>query len=188
VRTKPYTIKVNHRFHPVILKYFAALILSAAVGFITTSALAADSRSINLSVTTHLGDTQSFRDGDIVSFYVSLDKDAYLIIIYQDARGQLSVLLPNPLYPDNFFRAGLFVPIPNEHNPFQFRITPPFGKETLWVFASDKPLEDASPVLSQLNGSLASVRNTINQQCRKQKAVCEEASLGITTTAARPKQ
>lgn len=165
--------------------------MGAAVLFMLTGAWSANAQPFNLTVTTHLGDKQNFREGDLVSFYVSLDKDAYLTIFYQDAGNQLSVLLPNTLYPQNFFHAGLFIPIPNEQNPFQFRITPPFGKETLWVFASDKPLfnasSDASSDISPLTGSIKSVRNTIHQRCRKRDAQCEEASLGITTTAAKPK-
>jgi hypothetical protein len=165
-------------------KRFAAFVTGAAVLFMMAVAWPAHAKPFNLSVTTHLGDKQSFREGDLVSFYVNLDRDAYLTIVYQDAGGQLSVLLPNTLHPENFFHAGLFIPIPNEQNPFQFRITPPFGKETLWVFASDKLLFNASSDESPLTGSISSVRSTINQRCRKRDAQCEEASLGITTTEA----
>jgi hypothetical protein len=178
---------VIQRLYFRTLQYFTTLATGAVVLLMMAGSWSANAQPFNLSVTTHLGDKQTFREGDLVSFYVSLDKDAYLTILYQDAGGQLSVLLPNTLHPENFFRAGLFIPIPNEQNPFQFRITPPFGKETLWVFASDKSLFDASSDKTPLAGFITSVRNTINQRCRKRNAQCEEASLGITTTAAKPK-
>ena len=155
-----------------------AIILLATFCLVLPKTYAANNKPINLSITTHLGDEQNFREGDVVSFYVSLEKDAYLAIVYQDAGGQLSVLLPNPLVADSFFKAGWFIPIPNAQNPFQFRITAPFGKETLLVFASDKPL----PSLHS-GTTIASARDTIKKHCRKHNAVFEEASLSITTTA-----
>jgi hypothetical protein len=161
-----------------IYKYIGAIVAVATVCTLLNSALATNNKPINLSITTHLGDEQTFREGDIVSFYVSLEKDAYLVIVYQDASDQLNVLLPNALHANNYFKAGWFVPIPNEQNPFQFRITAPFGKETLWVFASDKPVPPPT-----LPTTVASVRETIKKHCRQHNAVYEEASLSITTTA-----
>lgn len=158
----------------------AGIALITAAGL---SALAADSRTIDLSVTTHLGDAQTFVEGDMVSFYVSLDTDAYLSILYQDAGGGLEVLLPNALYADTFFKAGLFIPIPDEQTPYQFRVTAPFGRETLWVFASDIPLPSLS---SNHTGPLAitSVRGTFEKHCRERNAAFAQTSLTIETKAA----
>ncbi len=157
----------------------AAIVVLAAFCLILTNTHAVDNQPFNLSITTHLGDEQTFREGDMVSFYVSLEKDAYLAIVYQDASDQLNLLLPNPLLPNSFFKAGWFVPIPNAQNPFQFRITEPFGKETLWIFASDKPF----PSLPSTGATIVAVRDTIKKHCRKHNAAFEEASLSITTTA-----
>jgi hypothetical protein len=179
---------VNHRFPSAIFTPIAVLIVSAAMGLMAVTTQAANNRPFNLSVTTHLGDTQSFLEGDIVSFYISMDQDAYLTILYQDAGGQLSVLLPNSLYPDSFFRAGLFIPIPNEQNPYQFRITAPFGKETLWVFAADKPIPGITAESTPFSGSIQSVRSTFKNLCRQHHAACEESSLDIKTTATTPNQ
>ncbi len=38
---------------------------------------------ININITTHLGDHQTFMEGDVISFFLSLDKDAYLLVIYE---------------------------------------------------------------------------------------------------------
>jgi len=157
--------------------------LYVALSLLSTGATA--NQTINLSVTTHLGDTQSFREGDMVSFYIGLEKDAYVTIVYQDASDRLSVLLPNALHPNSFFQAGLFIPIPDDRNPFQFRITAPFGTETLWVFASDKPLPPlSSSGTTSLTDTISSLRNSLKEHCRKNKALFEEASLSIKTTAA----
>ena len=143
----------------------------ATLCMVTVSALPAGDKPFNLSLTTHLGDGQTFRDGDIVSFYVSLDHDAYLLFVYQDAGDRLNVLLPNALHPDNYFKAGLFIPIPNEQNPFQFRISAPFGTETLWVFASDQPFPSHNSQktpngASVLTGNLKTLRGAIQQHCQ----------------------
>ena len=163
----------------------AAIILYVAFCLLNATAIEAKNPKINLSVTTHLGDTQSFREGDVVSFYVSLEKDAYITVVYQDAGDRLNVLLPNALHENNFFTAGWFIPIPNEQNPFRFRITPPFGKETLWVFASDKPFPGLTTAgQTALHSNIETVRNTLKKHCRRHNAVFEEASLSITTTNA----
>jgi len=143
----------------------------------------------NLAVTTHLGDAQSFQEGDIVSFYISLDKDAYLTVIYQDAGNRLHLLIPNALYRNNFYKAGLFIPIPNEQNPFQFRIAAPFGKETLWVFASDQPFSDLPPQTAsqdstQLAGDMEAIRDSLIKHSLRRKALFDETSLVLYTSAA----
>jgi hypothetical protein len=174
---------LTHRLFQITI---AALFPIAAFCLIASSTLAANKATINPSITTHLGDTQTFREGDIVSFYVSLEIDAYLVIVYQDAGGQLNVLLPNPIQPNNFFKAGWFIPIPNEHNPFQFRITAPFGQETLWVFASDKPLPtiDTHTATGDSSASIALIRNSLQKHCASNHGLFEEQSLSITTTQA----
>jgi len=95
---------------------------------------------IQFEITTHLGDNQTFKQGDVISFMVSLDKDAYLSLIYQDASGNLIQILPNELASNNFYEAGLFLAVPNREQAFRLTVSPPFGRETLWGFASSAPL------------------------------------------------
>jgi hypothetical protein len=167
-------------------------IIAVFFGLSSTTLAAPGKRgAFNLAITTHLGDVRHFREGDIVSFYVSLDKDAYLIIIYQDANNHLNLLIPNSLYRDNLFKAGLFIPIPNEQNPFQFRISAPFGKETLWVFASDQPFpaltthsEDGNN--TRLAWDIKTIRTTLKDHSRRHQALFEESSLTLYTSAASP--
>ncbi|WP_455212142.1 DUF4384 domain-containing protein [Kaarinaea lacus] len=178
---------MNNLFYRKIFNQKAAIVVLAAFCIFINNTYAAK-KNIGLSITTHLGDEQTFREGDVVSFFVSLEKDAYLAILYQDSSGELKMILPNALHPDNFFKAGWFIPIPNQQNPFQFRITAPYGKETLWVFASDKPLPalelQTSISARQQNASLPGIRNTLQKYCASNHALLEEASLSITTTAA----
>ena len=98
-----------------------------------------NNNTINVEITTHLGDKQTFKEDDRLSFLVSLDRDAYLLMIYEDAAHNLIQVIPNRYRDSNHYQAGLFVSVPNREEPFRFVVTPPFGKETLWVFAADKP-------------------------------------------------
>jgi len=158
------------------------IVLIMVVILLPTITPAAENKPFNLAVTTHLGDTRQFLEGDLVSFYVSLDARAYLTILYQDSSGSVNVLLPNEFHSDNYFQAGLFIPIPNEQNPFQFRITAPFGREALWVLASDRPLPGFGDPSHQSN-AVDTARNAFESLCRLHKARCEIASLSIETAA-----
>lgn len=97
-------------------------------------------KPINVDITTHLGDKQTFLKGDSISFLLSLDADAYLLAIYEDATGSLTQLIPNKQFSKTFYKAGLFITLPDENAAFKFKVQAPFGRETLWVFASDVPL------------------------------------------------
>ncbi len=48
-------------------------------------ALAGQPVPIEVGLTTHLGDRQSFVDGDRISFLLSLERDAYVYLFYRDA-------------------------------------------------------------------------------------------------------
>lgn len=92
---------------------------------------------IGIQATTHLGDHQTFHKDDVVSFLLSLESDAYITAIYVDALDNLYQIIPNSLQQDNFYSANLFIPVPPQDAAYNFKIKPPYGEETLWVFASD---------------------------------------------------
>lgn len=99
-------------------------------------------KSIDIDITTHLGDVQSFQEGDTISFLISLDTDAHVLVIYENADGQLVQLLPNKVSRKSFLSAGLFMGLPDPDADFIFKVQPPFGKETLWAFALDTSLPE----------------------------------------------
>lgn len=142
-------------------------------------------RPIGIQATTHLGDHQSFRKDDVVSFLLSLDSDAYVTAIYVDANNNLYQIIPNALQQDNFYKASLFIPVPPQDAAYNFRIKPPYGEETLWVFASDseksrlkgKPLKNG---MIQLTQSLDEVRHALRSNAIQRY---DEASVRITTSA-----
>lgn len=106
-------------------------------------------QSIPLELTTHLGDQQTFTEGDEIQFLLSLGDDAYIYMYYVDAENQITQLLPNKNQSGNFYTAGYFLTIPEYSTAYRFKISQPFGKESLWVFASDQEVK--------MNGSFDSI-------------------------------
>jgi len=124
---------------------------------------------INIEITTHLGNQQTFVEGDDLSFLFNLDRDAYLLAIYQDAEGNLIQLLPNRESSSLPQKAGMFIPLPKQNAKFRFKIQAPFGKEELWIFASDQlppelPGDNLSNGLKVLSEDINSVRIKLRER------------------------
>ncbi|MDH5408113.1 MAG: DUF4384 domain-containing protein [Gammaproteobacteria bacterium] len=145
------------------------LILSLLIGYVLTvlaPVLQAKNNNIKLDITTHLGDVHNFSKGDTVSFLLSLDQDAYVFVVYETATGELIQLIPNAAVATNFYKAGLYITIPEPDSGFVFKIQEPFGREKLWAFAvSSQTPEFSGDVLAnglkQLKVSLAELVKTL---------------------------
>ncbi|MBI3774464.1 MAG: DUF4384 domain-containing protein [Gammaproteobacteria bacterium] len=95
-----------------------------------------------VNITTHLGDRQEFQAGDRVQFLLDLSQDAYILLIYQDARGALTQMIPNRTDRSGFFKAARYLGIPDARTPFEFVVGPPFGTEIVWVYAASQPFPE----------------------------------------------
>lgn len=130
-------------------------------------------KKIEVGITTHLGDRQTFVEGDVISFLLSLDRDAYIYLFYQDASGDVYQIIPNQQRRDHFYGKGFFLPIPRSETDFQFKIRPPFGEENLFVFATNNAeveltgrwLENG---LRLIDGSVDNLETSIRQQSKTQ--------------------
>lgn len=146
---------------------------------------------INIDITSHLGDKQTYIEGDIISFYISLDRDAFVLIIYQDAAGSLTQIIPNKLNNNNFFKAGDFFSVPTAASPFKFVVSKPFGTESLWAFASDKsfPILKGTKLkngLILLKDKLNNIKQALRTFGKKPGEYFGQASTTITTLRATP--
>lgn len=104
--------------------------------------------SIPVELTTHLGDQQTFVEGDEIQFLLSLGEDAYIYMYYIDAAGKITQLLPNPNQYSHFYNAGYFMTIPEYENLYRFTISEPFGEESIWIMASDRSFDIKPPLVS----------------------------------------
>jgi hypothetical protein len=106
---------------------------------------ASPAQPIQVEVTPQKGDGATYVEGEETVYFVSTDRDAYLLLIYEDAGGSLTQVLPNSISRTAFYKAGKFFKIPEgKSDAYGLEVTAPFGTERLWVFASNK----AFPVLS----------------------------------------
>lgn len=142
--------------------------------------------TIDIEVTTHLGDKQTFQHGDVISFLISLDRDAFVLMIYEDAEHNILQIIPNRYRQSNRYETGLFMSVPNRDEPFEFVVSPPFGKETIWVFASENPFPELRGVelengLKKLSDSFPAILSKIRAE--KPGRFYGETSTTITTAA-----
>ncbi len=138
---------------------------------------------VDIEITSYLGDQQLFQKNDILAFLLSLNKDAYIFAIYEDASQQLMQIIPNKNQQNNFYSAGIFIAVPAQGADFQLVVQPPFGKEKLWVFATDVEKIILTGKLQMnglklLEGDIKKVRQQIKQQSKK---IWGEAHFSLTT-------
>jgi len=137
---------------------------------------------IEVEITSYLGQSQVFEQGDHLKFLVSLSRDAYLYVFYQTANNQLIQLIPNQSLQDNFFKADIFIAVPNDDATFEFIVSPPFGDEKVFAIAVDKPIDLESKLLSNGLKSLSfSVEQVKENLISHAKIFYGEASFSLLT-------
>jgi len=142
-------------------------------------------KPVDLKITTHLGDNQKFREGDQISFMISLDHAAYIYLFYQDVNAQIVQLLPNQHQHSIIYKPGFFIPIPDQNSQFNFTIQEPFGEDSVWVFATDSPVPELDGTilkngLKLLNLTIDQIRSKIKYQV---KSIYGESSIPVFTEA-----
>jgi hypothetical protein len=141
---------------------------------------------LDVSITTHLGDAQTFRDGDPLSFFISLGSDAHVLMLYEDASGAVIQLLPNADFQTTLVPAGEFISMPPPDAPFTLRVAAPFGAEKVWLIASEKPLPGlpsrrVANGVPHVDGDVATIRETLQAHALSNRSRYGEASVRIVT-------
>ncbi len=161
-----------------------------AVDQLTSASTAQQANAIDLEITSELGDGQTYVEGDVISYFVSSSHDAFLLLIYQDASGNLIQILPNQYSANHIYSADLYFQVPGENVGFQFEIAAPFGDEHVWAFASTGKFSDLpGQVLDNGLKLLSDAMPDIVQRLRridKQQQAYGEAKTTITTVAKLP--
>lgn len=141
---------------------------------------------IRLELTTHRGDGVTFAAGEKITYYVSSDRDAYLLLLYQDAENHLIQIYPNARSGKGFHTADNFMKIPDESDAFEFTIEPPFGVEQVWAFAVTEPFptikgKGLSNGLTLLQQGLTEVATQLRAHGKKAGVSYGEANVVVTT-------
>mgnify|MGYP005638665123 FL=1 len=108
--------------------------------------------SFNVKVRTNKKNTNNqdeYQIGEMITFFISVEKDCFLTLLDINPGGKITVLFPNKYQKNNFVRAGETIQIPpSQHKKFGFEVKPPHGEERLKAIAT---LDRDFPVNLNLN-------------------------------------
>jgi hypothetical protein len=87
-------------------------------------------------------DKETYREGEKIKMYLKGNKPFFARVIYRDAAKNNLQLLPNPYRHDNYFQGGVIYEIPSGTDKFELEVNPPFGEESIMIYASVSELGD----------------------------------------------
>ncbi|HCX90297.1 MAG TPA: hypothetical protein DHT43_07230, partial [Deltaproteobacteria bacterium] len=87
-------------------------------------------------------DKKEYQSGEKIRIYIKGNKPFYAVVLHKDVKGELLQLLPNPYRKENYFNGGVIYEIPSGNDRFELEVSPPFGEESVSVYASTSPLGD----------------------------------------------
>ncbi|MHB9291498.1 hypothetical protein Holit_00575 [Hollandina sp. SP2] len=79
---------------------------------------------------------QDYHDGDYMTMQIYSARDVYIKVTHIDVNGNTQVIYPFASQDNNFIRAGQTRQVPDNT---RFKMTKPYGKETILVAAYDAP-------------------------------------------------
>ncbi len=126
---------------------------------------------------------EPFIEGDRLIIYVESEKDAYLKLDYYTAEGKVVHLVPNVYTEQARIQGGQPFSFGAEGGAAEFKISPPFGSETIKAIASTVPFDSALNEAEQV--SEAAVYLTKVQGILKNKSkdnTWAEAAVAISTS------
>ena len=87
-------------------------------------------------------DKEAYREGEKIKIYLQGNKPFFAKVIYLDSGKNNLQLLPNPYRQDNYFQGGVIYGIPSGTDKFELEVNPPFGEESIMIYASVSELGD----------------------------------------------
>ena len=121
----------------------------------TTKLQSKNNNAFSIKVETDRADNV-FYEGDTLTLNVKANKDCYIIVYVQQSDGSQVVLFPNFYNRNNKISADIPVEIPGSNKPgFRINITPPFGKDKIFVLASTQ----MNNMFSQVSGKAQGNKN-----------------------------
>ena len=117
-------------------------------------------------VPVHLSlDKTVYREGEVPQIHLEVAEDAHLRLLYQDARGDITVLFPNQFIKNDTVRAGriLLMPTPNPTRPgdevaieiWGGENGKTFGTERFIAIATDHPFTDTVALMAAAKEALS---------------------------------
>jgi hypothetical protein len=85
-------------------------------------------------------DKKEYKESEKIKIYIRGNKPFYARLVYKGASGEMVQILPNPYRSEKYFNGGVIYEIPSGSDRFDLEITPPFGEESIILYASSEPL------------------------------------------------
>jgi hypothetical protein len=135
-------------------------------------------------------DKKEYRSSEKIKIFIRGNRPFFARILYKDVKGSLLQLLPNPHRKDNYFQGGVIYELPAGTDEYDLTVTPPFGRESIIVYASTEPqgdvnVESAGSVYQVLsNPEVAGIQTRGIKFSKKEKTASGfyEASLDVNTS------
>lgn len=106
-------------------------------------ALSSAARSDSVRVRVNDGKGQALRIGDHIVYRFESDQPGYLTAIHVDTHGSTTVLYPRASAGAGRLGAGQVVSFPGAQDDFTLEVEPPTGRDVVYAFVSDSPIERA---------------------------------------------
>jgi hypothetical protein len=105
-------------------------------------------------------DKQEYVKGERLKVFIKGNKPFFANVVYKQADNSLLQLLPNPYRDQNYFNGGVVYEIPSGDDRFDLEVSPPYGTETVTVYASTSPTGslDVKPA-----GGVFSIANKLSE-------------------------
>ena len=152
--------------------------------------LLTEGSSFDLQLWTNKPAGEVYIEGEELEISVRSNRDAFLKVDYYQADGTVVHLVPNLFVDDAFVQANKTYTFGGRHTRSGFRITGPFGAETIKAVASTRPLDALSASEKPVEESQSYLKN-FHAQMRGAKVVANpnqpaqwaEAAFGLTTVS-----
>jgi hypothetical protein len=141
------------------------------------------SSNFGLKVATNKKEGEPFVEGERLIIYVESERDAYLKLDYYTAEGKVVHLVPNVFTQEARIQGGQKYSFGDEGAAAEFKISPPFGKETIKALASTVPFDSAMTEADQVSEAavyLAKVQNILKAKAKD--ATWASAMVAISTS------
>lgn len=86
------------------------------------------------------GSYQVFREGETVSFTIQVTRPLFVYVYDINPDGGVSLLYPRAGEGEQPRQPGIIYTLPEASDPWEIKVEPPFGKDAVKVFASDRRL------------------------------------------------
>lgn len=97
--------------------------------------------------TTKGGAYQVYLDGEVVKFTIQVNKPLYLYIYDINPKGEVNLLYPKAGETEIPKQPGIMYTLPEDGESWEIKVEPPYGKDVVKVFASDRRLP--MPVINE---------------------------------------